>query len=241
MKSILVIAALYLVVLMSMWFGFYHAQPKIRAHAPFVRQSNYVLNHRAIITAKKFTVLISAEGFGGVERGTGILLDPRHVLTCAHVAEAGNEEFLVYPWPGDRAIVAKPVLSDRYKDLAIMELSEPVDGMPKPVFEPIHSDGEPITIIGNILGSMKWFVGYGIVSGDNGKFVYTDGLVLGGDSGGPWINDKGEIVAISDWGLVNAQGTDLGINGGVSSAVVKTFLHDWKHPVSLLQLLMGGN
>lgn len=216
-----------------------NATPKPHVKAPTVRQSNYTINRYAIRKAKLFTVLISAEGFGPIERGTGVLIDPTHILTCAHVAIHGNDETLVYFYPGYMLAKGRLVYADKSKDLAILEIDTPADGAPVPVFQEQHFDGEPITIIGNILGGMKWFVGYGIISGENKRDLYTDGLVKGGDSGGPWVNSDGEIVALSDWGLESSKGRDLGISGGISAKTINVFLKEWKQP-NLLQMLMEG-
>lgn len=212
--------------------------PNAHVKAPVVRQHGYRINHAAVGRAKEFTVLISNEGFGGISRGTGILIDEGHVLTCAHVVANGNDETLVYFFPSNFYATAKPVFRSSSMDLAILELSVEVKGAPVPVFQEAHFDGEPITIIGNILGSMKWFVAYGIVSGENDRDLYTDGLVMGGDSGGPWINDRGEVVALSDWGMENGDGVRLGISGGISAKTIHEFLKEWKAP-SIFDILFG--
>ena len=204
------------IALLSYGYSTTRKIPVPTTRAPGVRQHGYLINHAAIQKAKLFTVLISAEGFGEHERGTGILIDPTHVLTCAHVAIHDNDETWVYLYPGYLSARGKLVYADHAKDLAVLEIDVPVYGAPIPVFQEKHFDGQPITIIGDILGSMKWFVGYGIISGENERDLYTDGLVRGGDSGGPWINDNGEVVALSDWGLVDGKGNDLGISGGIS-------------------------
>src|SRR5579872_875473 len=61
--------------------------PEIRAKMPTTRYHGYEINRAAIARTKAFTVLISNEGIGGVGRGTGILIDATHVLTCAHMYE----------------------------------------------------------------------------------------------------------------------------------------------------------
>lgn len=220
--------------------GLVARQPHIKVSTPKVRYHGYLLNHKAIQHAKQLTVLISAEGFGGIERGTGVILDATHILTCDHVASNSGDETLVYFYPGWIYAHAHTVYADRSKDLAIMEIDVPVRGVQWPVFQEEYFDGQPVTIIGNILGSMKWFVSYGIISGENSRDLYTDGLILGGNSGGPWINDKGEIVALSDWGL-EEHGVPVGINGGISAKTINQFLRDWKKPglQSFLDMLQG--
>lgn len=214
------------------------SRPHLTLKAPIARQHGYMLNHEAIQRAKMFTVLISAEGFGTHERGTGVLVDPTHVLTCAHVAVHDNDETWVHFYPGYVSARGKVVFIDRALDLAILEIDVTTNGAPVPVFQEIHHDGQPITIIGNILGSMKWFVGYGIISGENARDLYTDGLVRGGDSGGPWINDSGEVVALSDWGLEDNNGVNIGISGGVSAKTINGFLKRWKAP-TFMDMLFG--
>lgn len=197
--------------------------------APTVRYHGYELNREAIRRAKLATVLISVEGFEGAWRGTGIIIDRTHVLTCFHVANTqySDQELWVYYYPGYVSARGKLVWADSYHDLAILEVDVPTTGCPRVRFQDRTYDGEPITIIGNAEGAMKWYVGYGIVSGRGGHYLYTDGTLVGGDSGGPWVNERGEVVAISDWGLATAKGQDLPIRGGVDGRAILGFLKEW--------------
>jgi len=216
--------------------------PKPRVKVPITRYHGYELNRVAIEKAKAFTVLISVEGFGGVGRGTGVLIDAKHVLTCAHMLNSDEDDMWIFPYPGDAVVKGKPIFVSRSDDLAILELNRPVAVAHYATFMDMHYDGEPITIVGNILGSMKWFVSYGIVSGDWHSFVLTDGLIHGGNSGGPWINEKGEVVALTDWGLESGKHVEEGISGGISAKTIHTFLKAWKSPSmsQILQMIMGG-
>jgi S1-C subfamily serine protease len=165
----------------------HRAVPKPRVKAPTTRYHGYELNREAINRAKGFTVLISDEGFGGVGRGTGVLLDATHVLTCAHMVDGPLDDMWIFPYPTGIVVKGKPVFVDKAEDLAIIELSRPVFVEHYAVFQDMHYDGEPITIIGNTMGAMKWFVTFGIVSGEWEGFILTDGTLYGGNSGGPWI------------------------------------------------------
>lgn len=216
--------------------------PKPRVKVPVTRYHGYELNREAIEKAKAFTALISVEGFGGVGRGTGVLIDATHVLTCAHMLNSDKDDMWIFPYPGNVVLKGKPVFVSRSDDLAILELNHPVVIPHYAVFMDMHYDGEPITIIGNILGCMKWFVSYGIVSGDFQSFVLTDGLIHGGNSGGPWINEQGEVVALTDWGLENSKGVEEGVSGGVSAKTIHAFLKAWKAPSmsQILQMIIGG-
>lgn len=216
--------------------------PKPQATIPSTRFTGYEVNRVAIHKARSFTVLISNEGFGGVGRGTGILIDSKHVLTCAHMFEKTSDDLWIFPYPVGIVVKAKPVFVQRSVDLAILEISTPVIVAQYAIFQEKHDVGQPITIIGNILGSMKWFVSFGIVSGEWEGFILTDGLVRGGNSGGPWINEQGEVVALTDWGLESGKGVEEGISGGISAKTINEFLKAWKAPSfgQILQMILGG-
>lgn len=211
-----------------------HAKP-----APAVRHTGYPIHHQAIERVKGVTVLISNEGFGGVGRGTGVLIDKVHVLTCAHMVQSYEDELWIYLHDGTM-VKAKPLYGSRVSDLEILELAHAVKVPSVAIFQDKVTDGEPITIIGNALGSMRWFVSYGVISGQYRNWLLTDGFQIGGNSGGPWINEKGEIIGLAAWGLQGRNGERLGINGAISAKAIRKFLYDWKHPKLLLEILKGG-
>lgn len=237
MRRIIRTIAILSLLGLGVW-GYKRTFPVPRVKAPTTHYHGYDLNRRAIKNAKKFTVLITSEGFGSIERGSGVLIDSMTVLTCNHVATASNEQLWVITWPGNDIYHAKIGRQNPSYDLATLKLDRPVEDLPFATFQEAYYDGEPITIIGNILGSMKWFVSYGIISGSNERDLYTDGLILGGNSGGPWVNEAGEVVALSDWGL-QINGVPVGINGGISGATIKKF-RDEKGMLQILRMLLGG-
>ena len=118
------------------------------------------------------------------------------------------------------------VYSDYGKDLAILEIDVPAYAEHYATFTNEHWDGEPIISIGNAQGSMTWFVTYGIISGENSRDLYTDGQIYEGDSGGPWINGEGQIVALTDWRLTNLKEGQQ-ISGGIASHTIYDFLQDY--------------
>jgi S1-C subfamily serine protease len=232
-----------ILTLLGLGIGAYVCEKALtpRVKAPTTHYHGYDLNREAISRTKSFTVLISREGFGGVGRGTGVLIDATHILTCAHMTEGPKDDLWIFPYPTGVVAKGKTVFMDRGDDLAILELDRSIPLTHYATFQDAHYDGEPITIVGNILGSMKWFVSFGIVSGEFAGYILTDGLIHGGNSGGPWINEKGEVVALTDWGL-ESNGVEAGISGGVSAKTIHAFLKRWKSPSmgDILQMLIGG-
>jgi S1-C subfamily serine protease len=237
-RAVLFIALLGLIG----YFAIRRAVPSPRAQVPTTHYHGYEINRKSIERAKKFTVLISNEGFSGWGRGTGVLIDSRHVLTCAHMIEGTHTDMWIFPYPAHIVVKGKPVIMNEDEDLAVVELSTPVVIAHYAAFQEDHYDGEPITIIGNTLGSMKWFVTFGIVSGEYENYLLTDGVLYGGNSGGPWINEKGEVVALTDWTLLGRNGEELDIHGGVQAKTINEFLKSWKSPSvgSFLQMMLGN-
>lgn len=190
---------------------------------------------------KSFTVLIGNETLGSGGRGTGILIDSTHVLTCAHMGTSFDDTFFVYTYPLGKVTKAYMEARDDRHDLAILVLVSSVPVKHVPVFQEVTEVGESITVIGNVLGSMKWFVSRGVVSDMEGFYTLTDASINPGNSGGPWINTKGEVVAISDWLITPPHGP--GISGGVSSKVIIGFIkaYESQNDMSkMLQKLLGG-
>jgi serine protease Do len=186
---------------------------------------------------RDLTVLIQNVGQGA---GSGVLIDSTHVLTCFHMARSPKDDFLVFTYPMGRVIEAKIEFIRPGDDLAILVLKEPVEMQSTPVFERHVEIGEPITAVGNALGVMTWFVSKGVVSGVRSEFILSDVNVNHGNSGGPWFNENGDIVAITDWMVVPKEGP--GFAGGIPGAVVDDFLNEWAKAKdeALMRNLLGG-
>ncbi len=238
-----IIRTFAVLLLLSLGIKAWHVahEPKSHVKAPTTRYHGYTLNRRAIAEAKKFTVLISNEGFESKSRGTGMLIDSTHVLTAAHMIPHNGNEMWVYVFPGRRVLRAKPVFGDERHDLAVLEIDEAVILPHYAMFQEKHYDGEPVTIIGNILGAMQWYVSYGIISDDWDGYLLMDGTMTHGDSGGPWINEAGEVVGLSDWQLGDKE-PSAAVKGGVSAKTINEFLKQWKAPSleQILRRMLGG-
>jgi S1-C subfamily serine protease len=193
---------------------------------------------KSLDMVKHFIVLISNEGLLGVSRGTGIIIDSTHVLTCNHLVPQVDQEMWIYTYPVGRVLKGRVQYSEMFTDLALIKLDHPVNLPFYPRFNDTVNEGQGVIVIGNILGSMRWFVTYGTVGGVDGPYVLTDALIRGGNSGGPWFNYHGEIVALTDWGLTHNE-HEVGISGGISSKTIHSFLNHSKHP-NILQMLFGG-
>lgn len=200
--------------------------PKPSVKAPDPKYSS-TISTSTVRGVQDFTVLIANENMGERWRGTGILLSSTTVLTCAHVIpkDRSTKTLWIYPYPGDRVIHAKLLFINYPNDLALLELTTPVTGHKVPVFAAKAEIGEPIVSVGNIQGYMLWFASFGIISGEHDRWVLSDAMIRGGNSGGPWTNAKGEIVALTDVGWEDDGGS---IAGGVPTQTLQKFLAEAK-------------
>jgi len=140
-------------------------------------------------------------------QGSGIIIDEKgHILTNAHVVE-GMEEIKVKLYNGE-SYKAKVVGIDRKTDLAVIKIN--AEGLIPAKFG--DSDklrtGEWVMSVGNPFG-LENSVSVGIVSAKGRKhvnvipnkfahedFIQTDAGVNPGNSGGPLVNLRGEVVGI---------------------------------------------
>lgn len=184
--------------------------------------------------AQALTVLVTNEGFLGGGRGSGVLVDKNHVVTCAHMVESMKDEVFVYTYPLGKVTKAHAEYIDVGNDLMLLVLDTPVDSKNFAKFEEKTFEGEPITIVGNALGSMKWLVSRGIVAGTEREYLLTDAEINPGNSGGPWVNESGYVVAITDWGITVPRGP--GVTGGITAKKIKAMFKAYQASKNFMKM-----
>ncbi|HMA36686.1 MAG TPA: trypsin-like peptidase domain-containing protein [Chloroflexia bacterium] len=155
-------------------------------------------------------------GFGGEASGTGVIIDARgYIATNNHVV--ANQQSLEVIFADSHKAVATLVGADPISDLAVLK----VDGTMPAVASLGDSDklkpGETVIAIGSALGDFHNTVTEGVVSGlnrslpgDNGvtmeNLIQTDAAINHGNSGGPLLNLRGEVIGINT-AVVRSTGT----------------------------------
>ncbi len=174
--------------------------------------------------------------------GTGVVVDrdERLVITNYHVIQ-GNEKVTVF-FPTERAgrtvaeksfyrqnkklgIPALVVASDKQRDMAILKLDRIPDGIEAIVIGKPCSPGQSIHSLGNPGASgALWNYSCGKVRQNYymetryefGKtqmqMLETTALINEGDSGGPIVNDQGELVGISQGYARKHRGYSYGVD-----------------------------
>ena len=166
--------------------------------------------------------------------GTGFFISKEgHIITNNHVINACNATKVNYQ---GNVVVAKILARDRINDLALLQ----ADIKPKDIFNISTNDAdllEEIYVAGYPFGkavSSSVKVTRGVVSalsglGDNYSNILIDAALQPGNSGGPIIDNKGNVVGIAVSKLdyekvIEAFGTiPENTNFGIKSSVLQTF------------------
>jgi S1-C subfamily serine protease len=175
------------------------------------------LSTRDIATeVTKATVSIrSALPGGTISSGSGFITDSSGtIVTNYHVVE-GAERVEVRVASGETYEVTAIRAVDRKRDLAILQ----IPGFKLPTVTLGDSDtlgpGEPLVVVGNALGVLENSVTTGVVSGmrevEGTKLIQMSAAISPGNSGGPVVNDKGEVVAITVAKLTTGESLNFAI------------------------------
>ena len=167
--------------------------------------------------AKKSVVTIktpSGSGSGFIASADGLIITNNHVVE--------NHATVEIHFPDGHTTVASPIK----KGLSVLDVAYlKVDGS-KFDYLPMNttncSTGDEVYAIGAPLG-LSESVSKGIISNCDRtikgvKFIQTDAAVNAGNSGGPLINKKGEVVGLLTF-KISAEGVE-GLNFALSPAIV---------------------
>ncbi len=158
----------------------------------------------------------SRQSFGGyvspVREGLGsgvIFNDEGYILTNYHVVDniVSNKGSLTVIFNNGQEVNAKVVNFDSEYDIAVLKITEDVKipGVANFGNSDILRQGEQVVAIGNPVGKeLLGTVTSGIVSAINRsigdrdiKFIQTDAAISPGNSGGPLVNSKGQVIGIN--------------------------------------------
>jgi S1-C subfamily serine protease len=151
---------------------------------------------------------------GASGSGSGFIIEKNgklYVITNAHVIESASDEAgSIFVYTIDRQkYEVKIVGGDNFYDIAVLEFVQtpPKDKIAIMRFRQSEARiGEGVYAIGNPLGEYPYTVTNGIVSaknrvrgGNTGKFgfIQTTATVIWGNSGGPLVDTRGEVLGIN--------------------------------------------
>ncbi len=175
---------------------------------------------------ERAVVRIEAEGNRGRGIGSGFLADSAGTLvTNTHVLAGAHKAVAVFP-NGQQHEIKGTLLFDAAYDICIAK----IDGTSfefLPLAAELPRKGERVTALGSPKG-LSFTATTGIISAVRsaeelgadigrpeirGTWIQVDAALSGGNSGGPLINDRGEVVAMS---TLASQGSAQNLNFGIS-------------------------
>jgi S1-C subfamily serine protease len=147
---------------------------------------------------------------GGPVYGAGIVLDRQgHILTADHVID-GVPEIRVYFHDDPTAFPAKVIERDKKLDLALLAIDKSPEAIaPRGTILDLEM-GDDLYAMG-APRKMAFSLSHGIVSYVGRSFdgmmhVQSDLPANSGSSGGPVMNDRGELIGVSSFILRGSQG-----------------------------------
>jgi len=149
-------------------------------------------------------VTVTVESSTGRGSGSGVIIrNDGYIITNNHVVDGGQRYFILFA-DGTRR-QARLVGTDSLNDIAVLKVDGEVPGVAQIGDSAALQPGETVLAIGSPLGNFRNTVTAGVVSALNRSvpgsgmegLIQTDAAINSGNSGGPLINLKGEVVGIN--------------------------------------------
>lgn len=174
-------------------------------------------------------LLKDKKSFFKASLGSGFIIDEYfHIITNFHVIENAENISVTIGKKNKYRYKAKIVGKDKKTDLALLK----IDNQSKLKFIKLGDSnmckiGEKIIAVGNSFG-FESTVTTGVISAKERKlgkyfyeeFIQTDAPINKGNSGGPMINLKGEVIGVNS-AIVSPNGGNIGIGFAIPSNTVK--------------------
>lgn len=192
-----------------------------------------VVGVTTVQTQRSFLGPVKAQG-----SGSGVIVDTRgYILTNAHVVNSGNVENCTVLFNDGKEVEGKVIWADSKMDLAIVkiETNEKLQAAELGDSDKLNV-GEIAVAIGNPLGlEFQKSVTSGVISGLNrnlgqveGNYmeglIQTDASINKGNSGGPLLNSKGEVIGLNTI-KIGAAGTE-GLGFSIPINTIKPIIDD---------------
>ena len=201
-----------------------------------------IRDYGAVLTAQEVyqqvnpsVVTVLANLDGSMSVGTGVIFtEDGYIVTNYHVLEGGSECYISLDT--GELYEARYVEGDAANDLAVLK----IDGMDLPPAEFGDSDlltvGDKVYAIGNPLGvELRGTLTDGIVSAIN-RDVWVDGRTMtliqtnaalnSGNSGGPLINEYGQVVGINVIKMTSRYSNVEGLGFAIPTASMERIVND---------------
>jgi len=191
---------------------------------PVFAQSDEATRIRVYQSASPAVVSIqsnSGSGSGSIINAKGLILTNAHVVRGASIVNVALSDKSQFR--------GRVIASSRNPDLALIQLEGVADNLPT---IPIASSssvqvGQSAFAIGNPFGRFAGTLTTGIISriDRDRQLLQTDAALNPGNSGGPLLNSRGELVGVNT-AIFTANSANSGIGLAIEADTVKRFIAD---------------
>jgi hypothetical protein len=141
-----------------------------------------------------------------ISQGSGFFIDSSTIVTNYHVIEGATEATVKLNDTDKQLTVIGYLAVDKVNDLILLTVDHKSPAFLK-IEESVPSPGEKVFAIGTPVGLRKT-ISEGIVSGiranENRKLLQITAPISPGSSGGPILNEKGNLVGVAVGGIADA-------------------------------------
>ncbi|MDX2256658.1 MAG: trypsin-like peptidase domain-containing protein [Pseudanabaenaceae cyanobacterium bins.39] len=202
--------------------------PNFIAPAPLQAQSDEDINIRVYQSASPAVVSIQAAG----NNGSGSIIDSKGlILTNAHVVQ--NARTVMVTLSDKRQFRGTVLASSRNPDLALIQLENVTSNLPTLTIANSSSIqvGQRAFAIGNPFGRFAGTLTTGIISriDRDRKLLQTDAALNPGNSGGPLLNSRGELIGVNT-AIFTTSSVNSGIGLAIEADTVKQFIASASNP-----------
>ena len=151
----------------------------------------------------------------GDGHGSGFFITPTLLLTNHHVA--GNRDRVRVRLSDGTEAIGQVIRSDPARDVALVEFEEPL-AQPLPLRLSLPARAESVYAVGSpddtgLAGTVTRGIVSQIRTDERGiDWIQADVTVHGGNSGGPLLDEDGNVVGITSWARVDQSGETKGLN-----------------------------
>lgn len=182
----------------------------------------------AVVTVENYAN--ASEMFMPTSTGSGAIISPDgYIVTNNHVIEGA--EVLRVLFADGTGHDATLIGADPLNDIAVLQVTDSIPTVMVLGDSDALRQGEPVIAIGSPLGSYRNTVTVGVVSALNRNvgndapegLIQTDAAINNGNSGGPLLNARGEIVGINTL-VVRGSSASMDSAQGLGFAVPSTIV-----------------
>jgi S1-C subfamily serine protease len=164
-----------------------------------------------------YKTLIEYEGIG-----TGFFIDNNgYILTCAHVIDESIKIFYTIPGNGKDKKEAELVSICFDRDIALLRSLEYISSSYLPLGNSDEvKQGDRVVALGYPLAQDRMKQTSGIISGRQGRFFQTDTPINSGNSGGPLLNLKNEVIGINTSKIPSKDADNIGFSTPIHDYII---------------------